>query len=175
MVSTSAAGRWQQEIPYTNGCFQLYFGWWVYLVRRRITEFHGIGEIDWDEVLRRLPLNAIRDFINPAGHTWQNMVERNTLDDFWRSFRFDERYDQIDVPCLHVSGWYDLEDLLGAFHHYEHMIDGVARQRTGSDCWSDRGATSSRDSRTRATPTSSWGPPPRWTWTRSTCAGSTTG
>jgi uncharacterized protein len=122
MVSTSAAGRWQQEIPYTNGCFQLYFGWWVYLVRRRITEFHGIGEIDWDEVLRRLPLNAIRDFINPAGSTWKNMVERDTLDDFWRSFRFDDRYDQIDVPCLHVSGWYDLEDLLGAFHHYEHMV-----------------------------------------------------
>jgi len=48
MVSTSAAGRWQQEIPYTNGVFQLYFGWWVYLVRRRIAEFHGIGEIDWD-------------------------------------------------------------------------------------------------------------------------------
>jgi uncharacterized protein len=139
MVSTSAAGRWQQEIPYTNGCFQLYFGWWVYLVRRRITEFHGIGEIDWDEVLRRLPLNAIRDFIDPAGSTWENMVERNTLDDFWRSFRFDGRYDQIDVPCLHVSGWYDLEDLLGAFHHYEHMIEespAADRQRLLVGPWS---------------------------------------
>ena len=30
MVSTSAAGRWQQEIPYTNGVFQLYFAWWAY-------------------------------------------------------------------------------------------------------------------------------------------------
>jgi uncharacterized protein len=27
MVSTSAAGRWQQEIPYTNGVFQLFFAW----------------------------------------------------------------------------------------------------------------------------------------------------
>jgi len=42
MISTSAAGRWQQEIPYTSGVFQLYFGWWVYLVRRRITELHGL-------------------------------------------------------------------------------------------------------------------------------------
>ena len=31
MISTSAAGRWQQEIPYTDGCFQLYVGWWVFL------------------------------------------------------------------------------------------------------------------------------------------------
>jgi len=28
----------------------------------------------------------------------------------------------MDVPCLHVTGWYDLEDLLGAFHHYEGMM-----------------------------------------------------
>ncbi|HEU0115268.1 MAG TPA: CocE/NonD family hydrolase, partial [Thermomicrobiales bacterium] len=121
MVSTSAAGRWQQEIPYTNGCFQLYFGWWVYIVRRRITELHGVAEVDWDEVLRRLPLEAIGDFIEPTGQTWRDVMDRDTLDDFWRSIRYDDRYREIDVPVLHVTGWYDLEDLLGAFHHYEGM------------------------------------------------------
>lgn len=122
MISTSAAGRWQQEIPYTDGCFQLYFGWWVYMVRRRITEWHGVNETDWDEVLRRLPLEAIGEFINPAGLTWRDMMDHDTLDDFWQALRFDDRYQEIDVPCLHVTGWYDLEDLLGAFHHYEGMM-----------------------------------------------------
>ena len=60
MISTSAAGRWQQEIPYTNGCFQLFFGWWVYAVRRRISESHGMSVIDWDETLRLLPLGQHR-------------------------------------------------------------------------------------------------------------------
>jgi uncharacterized protein len=122
MVSSSAAGRWQQEIPYTNGCFQLYFGWWVYMVRRRIVETYGLTTTDWDEVLRRLPLNAIRDFIDPVPGLWEDLVERRTLDDFWAGLRIDERYQGIDVPCLHVTGWYDLEDLLGAFHHYEQMM-----------------------------------------------------
>jgi uncharacterized protein len=124
MVSTSAAGRWQQEIPYTNGCFQLYFGWWAYIVRRRITEFHGVAETDWDDVLSRLPLEAIGDFINPTGLTWRDMMDHDTLDEFWRAIRYDDRYQTIDVPCLHVTGWYDLEDLLGAFHHYEGMMAG---------------------------------------------------
>ena len=129
MISSSAAGRWQQEIPYTSGVFQLYFGWWVHLVRRRIAEFYSVGQIDWDEVLRRLPLEAIRDFINPAGETWRDMMDHDTLDDFWMKLRFDDRYSKIDVPCLHVTGWYDLEDLLGAFHHYEHMVrDSPARE-----------------------------------------------
>jgi putative CocE/NonD family hydrolase len=122
MVSTSAAGRWQQEIPYTSGVFQLYFGWWVYIVRRRLYESTDTSPADWDEVLRRLPLEAIGDFINPTGLTWRDMADRDTLDDFWMALRFDDRYSQIDVPCLHVTGWLDLEDLLGAFHHYEHMM-----------------------------------------------------
>jgi putative CocE/NonD family hydrolase len=122
MISTSAAGRWQQEIPYTDGCFQLYFGWWVYAVRRRITEWHGISETDWDEVLSRLPLEAIGEFINPSGQTWRDLMDHDTLDEFWRAIRFDDRYQDIDVPCLHVTGWHDLEDLLGAFHHYEGMM-----------------------------------------------------
>jgi putative CocE/NonD family hydrolase len=130
MVSTSAAGRWQQEIPYTDGCFQLYFGWWAYIVRRRITEWYGVSETDWDDVLSRLPLEAIGDVINTSSQTWRDIMDHDTLDDFWRAVRVDDRYQFIDVPCLHVTGWHDLEDLLGAFHHYEGMMaSSPARDR----------------------------------------------
>jgi uncharacterized protein len=121
MISTSAAGRWQQEIPYTNGVFQLYFGWWAYSVRRRILDFYGLEHSDWEQILRTLPFGAIGEFINASGPSWDIVCGHDTLDDFWRALRYDDRYHAIDVPCLHVTGWYDLEDLLGAFHHYEHM------------------------------------------------------
>ena len=123
MVSTSAAGRWQQEIPYTNGVFQLYFAWWCFATRRRIEESYALEHTDWDEVLRMLPVKAIGDVIDGTGPNWDLVSGHDTLDEFWRALRYDDRYDQIDVPCLHVTGWYDLEDLLGAFHHYEHMRD----------------------------------------------------
>jgi hypothetical protein len=122
MVSTSAAGRWQQEIPYTNGVFQLYFAWWAYITRRRINEDYGLRQIDWDEALRILPFKDISRIIDTPTDTWDNLADRDTLDDYWKSLRFDDSYDQMDVPCLHVTGWYDQEDLLGAFHHYEMMM-----------------------------------------------------
>ncbi|MER3403857.1 MAG: hypothetical protein C4289_00665, partial [Chloroflexota bacterium] len=122
MVSTSAAGRWQREIPYTDGCFQLYFRWWVFMVRRRITEPSGLITRDWDEILRTLPLETIGEIINPAGQTWRDLMDHDTYDDFWKSLRVDDAYSRINVPCLHVTGWFDLEDLLGAFHHDEQMI-----------------------------------------------------
>ncbi len=121
MVSTSAAGRWQQEIPYTNGVFQLYFGWWAYSTRRRILDFYGLEHADWEQILRTLPFEAIGGIINATGPNWETLCRHDTLDDYWQALRYDDRYDQFDVPCLHVTGWYDLEDLLGAFHHYEHM------------------------------------------------------
>jgi putative CocE/NonD family hydrolase len=139
MVSTSAAGRWQQEIPYLNGVFQLYFGWWVFLVRRRIAELRGLELHDWDEVLRTLPVESLRDVIDPAGPTWDMLMEHDTLDDLWRSLRYESTYSGIDVPCLHVTGWYDLEDLLGAFHHYDSMMassPAAARQRLLVGPWS---------------------------------------
>jgi putative CocE/NonD family hydrolase len=122
MVSTSAAGRWQQEIPYTNGVFQLYFAWWAYLTRRRIGEMYGLTQIDWDDVLARLPFKSIGDVVDTPTNIWNNLMDHDTFDDYWKNLRFDDAYDKINVPVLHVTGWYDQEDLLGAFHHYEHMI-----------------------------------------------------
>lgn len=122
MVSTSAAGRWMREIPYTDGCFQLYFGWWVFRVRRRIIENYRFSQYDWDSVLRTLPLDALEDFIEPSGETWRDLMDHDTFDDFWKALTYTDRYPEMNYPCLHVTGWYDLEDLTGAFHHYEHMV-----------------------------------------------------
>ncbi|HTW98011.1 MAG TPA: CocE/NonD family hydrolase, partial [Acidimicrobiales bacterium] len=121
MVSTSAAGRWQQEIPYTNGAFQLYFVWWCLGTNGRIQQAHARQAADWEEVLRVLPVQAMAEQVGATGPSWDVLSRHETLDEMWRSIRFDDRYCELDVPCLHVTGWYDIEDLLGAFHHYEHM------------------------------------------------------
>ena len=89
MVSTSAAGRWQQEIPYTS---------WVLPALLRLVGLRGpspdqrvhgsLNAIDWDEVLRPLPLEAIGEFIDPTGQTWRDMMDHDTFDDFWKAIRF---------------------------------------------------------------------------------------
>jgi hypothetical protein len=119
MISTSPAGRWMQEIPYTWGCFQLYFANWVAAVERRL---HSNATFDVHRALRTLPVSAIEPLIDPSGRTWRDMLEHDTLDEFWQQIRFDDRYDEFDIPVLHVTGWHDREDIQGAFHHYERMV-----------------------------------------------------
>jgi putative CocE/NonD family hydrolase len=117
-VSTSAAGRWQEEIPYTHGCFQLYFAYWVAAVRRRILD----DSVDVASLVDVLPVDDIGTAINAGGSTWRDLMDHDTLDELWRSIRWDGAYDGFDVPTLHVTGWHDREDIHGAFHHYEQMM-----------------------------------------------------
>jgi uncharacterized protein len=129
MISTAAAGRWMQEIPYSFGVFQLYFVWWLRGVRRRITQAYGGGpfeEVDWDSVFRQLPVGAMAEFIQPTGSSWQDWMRHDRLDEYWEAIRFDQTYADMNVPCLHVNGWFDIEDLQGGMHHYMGMV-GASR------------------------------------------------
>jgi putative CocE/NonD family hydrolase len=118
-ISQSAAGRWQQEIPYTFGCFQLYNAMWFSVVRRRIADRTPTFKVS--ELVETLPVSAIGDALQLTSRTWRDFLEHDALDELWRSRRWDGGYD-FDVPCLHVTGWHDREDIHGAFHHYEQMV-----------------------------------------------------
>jgi putative CocE/NonD family hydrolase len=124
-IPFSAAGRWQEEFPFTHGCFQQFFVWWWAMVRRRIVE-----ELDdVPALLEMLPIESAGDVLEPAGPGWREFMDHETLDELWRARRWDGEY-HFDVPCLHVTGWHDREDIHGAFHHYEQMIaDSPARDR----------------------------------------------
>lgn len=126
-VPFSPCGRWQEEIPYLHGCLQTYLVWWWTLVRRRIMDEHT--PIDIPALLHTLPVAAMGEIVDARGPGWREMMERETLDEVWRARRWDGAYD-FDVPCLHITGWYDREDVQGALHHYEGMIAGSpARDR----------------------------------------------
>jgi hypothetical protein len=118
-IPFSPAGRWQQELPYRHGCMLAFWGAWWTLMRRRIMD--QSQTLDVAAIVETLPVAAQGEALNPAGPGWRELIEHDTLDDLWRSRRWDGEYD-FDVPCLHVTGWHDRGDILGTFHHYEQML-----------------------------------------------------
>jgi uncharacterized protein len=124
-IPVSGAGRWQQEIPYMYGCFQLFFVWWMAVVRRRIMD----SSLDARALCEMLPVGSAGDVLNSAGPGWQEWMTHDRLDELWRSRRWDGAY-TFDVPTLHISGWHDHEDIQAVFHHYEQMMEhSPARDR----------------------------------------------
>lgn len=57
----------------------------------------------WTQPLREFPLLR-QAGVAPYFFEW---LEHDTRDEWWRALSIRERYDRIEVPCLHYGGWYD--------------------------------------------------------------------
>ena len=55
-------------------------------------------------------------------------LEHDTWDDYWRGISIRERYDDIDVPCLHVGGWYDIF-IEGTVRNFEELSRRAAAEQ----------------------------------------------
>ena len=57
-------------------------------------------------------------------------LEHDTRDEYWQEISLEHRYDSIQVPCLHLGGWYDtfIEGTVGNFSALsERGADDAAR------------------------------------------------
>ena len=59
------------------------------------------------QLYRRLPLSDL-DGLEDVLPFYRDWLEHDTRDEWWRSTAPNERYGEIEVPALHIGGWYDL-------------------------------------------------------------------
>jgi len=58
-------------------------------------------------------------FYNNKGIIWQQSLEHDTYDSFWRSRNIRPHLKNIKPAVLVVGGWFDAEDMFGALRTYE--------------------------------------------------------
>jgi putative CocE/NonD family hydrolase len=71
----------------------------------------NMDAIDWTKVHKHLPLYTMDESANRPNPYWKEMVDHARLDDWWEPLRYQNKYDRVNVPVLHVSGWYDDEQI----------------------------------------------------------------
>jgi len=96
-----------KDMLYHNGVFSLGLasGWGMGMTGRS-----GQSHLttDWNTIHRHLPLNTLDSgagFDTPFYRKW---LDHPVYDDYWRSLSVEVHYPDINVPCLHMGGWYDL-------------------------------------------------------------------
>ncbi len=55
-----------------------------------------------------LPMSEYPPLQDSHAEYFYDWVEHHTYDDYWRRWSIDEDYSRIDVPALHIAGWYDV-------------------------------------------------------------------
>ncbi len=93
---------------------------WVYKMSSRT--MRPVDQVDWDQVLRTLPLVDAADSIPDADRMWRRWMTNESLYD---PVEGDHPHD-IQVPTLHLTGW---EDEPGQSHVYRRAVaTGSANQ-----------------------------------------------
>ena len=89
----------------------------------------GLRETDWARVFRHLPLETMDEAAGLPSQLWRDAMQHPMRDDFWEPLRYQHRIHEIDIPVLHVSGWYD-DEQIGTPLNYSRMSTGAPSEET---------------------------------------------
>ncbi len=107
IVPASAQADNFSQVWYTDGLLHLGIAFrGALLLGGRINTIDE-NEINWMEMLSHLPLRSALDQYGLESKFVADVLEHSTYDDFWRAISVRGRYQDMDVPALHMTGWYD--------------------------------------------------------------------
>ncbi|GCE14687.1 CocE/NonD family hydrolase [Tengunoibacter tsumagoiensis] len=82
---------------------------WLHFVSGRMLQ--PMNVVNWEQIYEHLPLDTMDEQIGRFIHSWKKEIEHPQLDDYWQPICYQSRFELIDVPVLHISGWYDDEQI----------------------------------------------------------------
>jgi uncharacterized protein len=97
---------------------------WYRLVDGRVLQ--NVDAVEWMAVYEHLPLETMDERAGFSSPHFREAVRHETLDEFWEAHRFQHRLPDLDLPVLHISGWYD-DELVGTPHNFTSLRRGKAR------------------------------------------------
>lgn len=127
MVSTAPGGRFMRELPFHNGVLMLAMLPWLHATSGRTIQLPDLIP-DLPVALRHLPVRTMDELLGQRLPVWREWLEHPVVDAYWRELSLDDDFAGIDMPVLHVTGWYD-GDQPGALYFYEGMCRDSPRAR----------------------------------------------
>ncbi|GAC1325944.1 MAG: CocE/NonD family hydrolase [Chloroflexota bacterium] len=85
--------------------------------------------IDWMTVYKHLPLQTMDERVGRTIARWREEVLHDRLDEYWRALCYQDKFSQVDLPVLHISGWYD-DEQIGTPLNFAGMVRGAASERS---------------------------------------------
>jgi uncharacterized protein len=67
--------------------------------------------VDWPKIHKHLPLYTMDEAVGRPSRYWKDDLDHPQLDAYWEAIRYQNKFDRVKVPVLHISGWYDDEQI----------------------------------------------------------------
>ena len=82
---------------------------WRHLVSGRVNQ--PMLTVDWERVYQHLPLITMDEAAGRPSSGWREEIAHPQLDEYWDPLCYQQKFDRVSVPVLHISGWYDDEQI----------------------------------------------------------------
>jgi putative CocE/NonD family hydrolase len=73
-------------------------------------------------VMTHRPLRDLDVALGRTNTVWRKWLANNTFDDYWRRLSLVGHFAALDLPVLHITGWFD-GDQWGELHYWHGMIN----------------------------------------------------
>jgi putative CocE/NonD family hydrolase len=98
---------------------------WLHLTSGRLNQV--MEAVDWEKVYTHLPLESMDVQAGRVSAIWREELRHTRLDEFWEPLRYQNQLHKVEVPVLHISGWYD-DEQIGTPLNFQGMTSQAASQ-----------------------------------------------
>jgi len=99
---------------------------WHRIVDGRMVQ--NVEALDWMSIYEHLPLITMDERAGFSSPHWREALSHTVRDDYWEPLRYQHRFGELDLPVLHVSGWYD-DEQVGTPLNFAGMATGAKSDR----------------------------------------------
>jgi putative CocE/NonD family hydrolase len=82
---------------------------WEFLVSGR--SLQNTKPVDWQKVYRHLPMREMDQLTGRKIPHWHTRLDHQKIDSYTKEISYQDKFERVMVPVLHVSGWYDDEQI----------------------------------------------------------------
>jgi hypothetical protein len=112
-------------VEFPNGQSPMMVSWYR-LVMGRVLQ-HA-DDIDWMAVYDHLPLATLDEAAGFSSRFWKESVAFPPAESRDERMRYQHRFADVDIPVLHISGWYD-DEQIGTPLNYRGMVASARTDR----------------------------------------------
>jgi hypothetical protein len=82
---------------------------WYHFTAGHVSQ--NMAAVDWAKMQWHLPLYDMDEAAGRPNPIWKEEIDHAQLGPYWEPVRYQNKYDRVKVPVLHISGWYDDEQV----------------------------------------------------------------
>ncbi len=82
---------------------------WTHMTSGRALQ--NVSAVEWTKVYEHLPLITMDEAAGRVSERWREDCRHEQLDGYWREICYQDSFERVSVPVLHISGWYDDEQI----------------------------------------------------------------